>query len=499
MTDLLELALDDLVPSFAQDPPDWSDVLARSARKARRRRTGLDLQRHPRRAVAIAVALLLIVLLATPAFGVQGYVLHLLGRTDVSFGNSPSAPNVVKKQFLDLPLGAPLPFSPQVKAGQARVVATFSIAGHPRKLFVAPTRQGGYCYTFERSFGGCRAKAAERDLGERGQFGVTWTGAAPKLRLNESIVTRIGGDVTAPSAARITARYADGITADVPFVWVSRPIAAGFFSYDIPRAHWNLRGRLLWVTLTAKDGKRLGRQAFPYTAHPVTPRIPPSHAIRPKPRVLPTAPPVSPTAPTQSGSADGFDVVVGHNGAVQFVQTGRTPILTELQGKSVGYACFRLTREFGIFTVRAVGYAGRLAPRVGLSLNGVATPVDGCELQASVGRTWPDRLHSRAAVEIPLTAKGRAYFADRRAARDLALFVRSRRMHDLRAEPARQARAGIFQAYGKELARSPIRISVVDAMTLRFVERSGTGRLFTVTVHGGRITKEDLEPYAFVF
>ena len=31
MTDLLDTALNDLVPTFADEQPDWNDVLARSA------------------------------------------------------------------------------------------------------------------------------------------------------------------------------------------------------------------------------------------------------------------------------------------------------------------------------------------------------------------------------------------------------------------------------------------------------------------------------------
>jgi hypothetical protein len=47
----------------------------------------------------------------------------------------------------------------------------------------------------------------------------------------------------------------------------------------------------------------------------------------------------------------------------------------------------------------------------------------------------PDSLRNRASVEIPLTAAGKAFFSNRATARDLALFVRCRRMHHLHAEP----------------------------------------------------------------
>lgn len=496
--ELLELAVNELVPSFADEAPQWADVVARSGRQRPVRRSRLSWRGHPRRAVALVFAIVLVVLLATPAFGLQGYVLHLLGRKNVSFANSPSAPNVVKKQFLDLPIGAPAKWATPVQAANARTVATFSIAGHPRKLWVAPTTRGGYCYTFELNFGGCRQSESDR-AGAR--LGVTWQGGSARQGVNESIVTRIGGDITARAAARITARYADGTTADIPFVWVSAPIAAGFFSYDIPTAHWNKAHRLLSLTLYSRAGKQLGQQTFHYRATPVPVRVPtiPSHVGTPQQRVLPTAPDVAPSAPLQRGSADGFSVVVGHNGSVQFTQIGETPILHELVGKSAGFSCFRLTSEFGIFTVRGLGQGGRFAPKVGFSLQGVGTPVDGCEVQASIGRTWPDRLHNHAAVEIPLTAKGRTFFADRAAARDLALFVRSQRMHQLRKEPAPQARTDILHTYGKQLAHSPIKITVLDSATLRFSETSTTGKPFSVTVDNGRISSQNLKPYAFVF
>jgi len=455
-------------------------------------------RRHPRRTVALALALVLIALLATPAFGVQGYVLHLLGRKNVSFTHSPTAPNIVKKQFLDLPIGAPSQWATPVQAAKARTVATFTIAGHPRKLWVAPTRTGGYCYTFELNFGGCRQTQTDRT---KALLGVTWQGGSLRHGVNESIVTRVGGDITAPAATKITAHYADGTTTDIPFVWVSAPIAAGFFSYDIPTAHWNKQHRLLALTLYSKNGTQLGRQAFQYTAKPVPVRIPtlPSGGGGPKQRVLSTAPDVAPSAPLQQGAADGFRVVVGHNGSVQFTQIAATPILKELVGNSAGFGCFRLTREFGIFTVRGLSQGGRFASKVGFQLNGVGTPVDGCEVQASIGRTWPDRLGNRAAVEIPLTAAGRAFFADRRAARDLALFVRSHRMHQLRAEPAAQAKLDILRAYGKPLAHSSIKIVVVNPTTLQFNEGSSTGKTFSVTVRNGRIAKQNLKPYGFVF
>lgn len=487
MSDLLGEGLDRLVPAVHEDG-DWDDVLRRTGVAARRRR--------PRRRALIALAAVLastIGVLATPAFGVQRLLLDLLGRKNVSFANSRSAPNVVKKQFLDLSLGAPPTLSPEVIASRARVVATFTISGHPRKLWVAPTRRGGYCYTFERAFGGCRQTAAERGTA---RFGVTWTGKSANAP-GSMVVIRAGGDITAPQATKIVASYADGTSVDVPFVWVSEPIAAGFYSYDVPVAHWTRAHRLVRLRLYGLHGKLLGAQSFPLRQPPHSRPPVPARIVTPAARVLRTRPPAAPTQPLQRASGDGFGVVVGHNGSVQFTQTGTTPVLRRLDGHSAGYSCFRLTREFGIFTVRGDGEGGSFAPTVGFALSGVGTPLDGCEVQASFGRRWPDPLGEHAAVEIPLTPAGRRFFADRATARDLALFVRSRRMHTLRREHGSRLIRDLHAAY-PALAHSRIRIEPTATGAV-YSETSPTGRTFTVTVSHGRIVKQNLKPYGFVF
>ena len=451
-------------------------------------------RRHPRRAVALAFALVLVALLATPAFGVQGYLLQLIGRKNVSFVKSPPASNVVKKFFFDLPIGAPGGFGLGVEAGHAREVATFSIAGHPRKLWVVPTKQGGYCFMFELDFGSCREASSTTSV----PLGLSWNGGPPSRGVNQSIVTRVGGDITRPTppGSRPTTPTAPAPTSPSSGSPARSPPASSRTTSRPPTGM--RRHRLLAITLSTKDGKELARQTFPYRAHPTPVRRPVAPGAS-GPRVLPASPFVLPTEPTQTGAADGYRVVVGHNGSVQFTRVGQTPILAELAGRSVIYDCFRLTREFGIFSVRQLGVDGALAPRVGLTLSGVGTPVDGCDVEAPIGHTWPDRLDNHAAAEIPLTAAGRAYFADRAAARDLALFVRSRKVQTLRKKPAAQAKAAIESSYGPPLAKSRLRIAVIGPTTLQFTERSPTGKEFQVTVQNGRIKSQNLKPYDVAF
>jgi hypothetical protein len=72
-------------------------------------------------------------------------------------------------------------------------------------------------------------------------------------------------------------------------------------------------------------------------------------------------------------------------------------------------------------------------------------------------------------------------------------------MHQLRKQPASQAKRDIEAAYRRDLAHSPIRITVINPSTLRFSETSSSGIQFRVTLRNGRIRSQNLKPYGFVF
>jgi len=145
VTDLLE-KLDQLVPR--EDVfGDWDDVLARAGASAEEPRVGRS--RMPRRRLLIAVAVALAVAaLAAPALAL---LLGWIDRRDVSFSRSRPAPNVVKKHFYDLGIGAPPRFAIGVRAGRAREVGKYRVRGEVRALWVAPTRDGGFCSTSARA------------------------------------------------------------------------------------------------------------------------------------------------------------------------------------------------------------------------------------------------------------------------------------------------------------------------------------------------------------
>ena len=62
----------------------------------------------------------------------------------------------------------------------------------------------------------------------------------------------------------------------------------------------------------------------------------------------------------------------------------------------------------------------------------VPPPYDGCELSGLSGHRWNDAYGTRALAEIPLSEAGRHFFNDRAAARDLAYFVRSKHVQQIR-------------------------------------------------------------------
>jgi hypothetical protein len=98
-------------------------------------------------------------------------------------------------------------------------------------------------------------------------------------------------------------------------------------------------------------------------------------------------------------------------------------------------------------------------------------------------------------VEIPLTPRGRRFFADRAAARDLALFVRSRRMQQIRKLDGAAFERALRSAYPR-LGRIQYTLT---SRGVTFTETSSTGKRFEVVVRDGRIVRQNLKPYAVVF
>ena len=492
--DVLFGAIGELVPPATGVFGDWDDVLRRAGIETRLaapvRLAAPRRRRVTRRRVVVAllVVALLGALVATPAFGIRRFLFGLVGRTDVPFTGK-TAPYEVKREFFDLSLGAPPGMAPQAIESQARRVGVFHVFGRAHVLYVAPTRRGGFCTMLTGAFGGCRTTRSGRPLS------LTWGGSVirlPPAPQEPQHTTEVGGEVIASGARTIQVEYEDGSKDAIPFVYVSKPIDAGFFFYGSPRGHERPGTRVRAVSVLDRRGRVIDRERISY-ARPIQPRRVPGPGT-PRP-IVPSPRLPAPSDPVQVGSDGGVVVRAGRNGVAVFDTTGATPRVARLiRGNGLGYVCFSFMR-YHEDAPAELGFLRSTLPRVAIRPFGIPTPFDGCEIQGSYGHVWPDRNGSHSAVEIAFDARARRFFADRAAARDLALLVRSRVVQRLRRLPPSEAAAAIRGRYGDTRR---IRITVVGDR-LVFSERGTTGRRFSVVVRGGKIVRENVKPFTGVF
>jgi hypothetical protein len=143
--------------------------------------------------------------------------------------------------------------APGVLPHEARRICSVSIDGKEHVLWVAPTKQGGFCQQWSDFFGGCRA-----DRNDKFAKRIDVSGTPDVL----------GGSFFQAAGARLELSYADGTKDEIPFVWVSAPIEAGFYLYRVPDAHRLPGHRPTAVSLLDDDGKVLAREPVLSSAGP---------------------------------------------------------------------------------------------------------------------------------------------------------------------------------------------------------------------------------------
>ena len=226
MTETLLLE-DLLVPG--PDDADWRDVVRRATR-ARRRRLAVT---------TLAVATI-------SCLGIAAA--YALDYPIVDFGSAPKGPSNVVNDFGSLEVGAPEGMAPGVLPHEARRITSVTIDGKEHVLWVAPTKQGGFCEQWSDLAGGCRADRHDR-FAER--IDVTYGGTGPDF---------LSGSFFQSAAEKLELAYADGATAEIPFVWVTAPIDAGFYAFRVPDAHRVDGHRPTEMRLYDADGKLLKSQ-----------------------------------------------------------------------------------------------------------------------------------------------------------------------------------------------------------------------------------------------
>jgi hypothetical protein len=226
------------------DRGDWLDV-RRRARRMRRRRAALVLA-----ATVAAIAV------AAPALGFHGVV--------VDWFQAEPASQRTQLDFLRLGVIAPPGMDPGVIPNSARKVMTVQFKGRPHMLAVAPTKSGGFCWQWVRLSGSC-----VRDRNE------VWRGGNDPRDVNlfalgagfmadeEGTVSLVDGRLLDERIEHLTLEYEDGQSADSPFIWVSPPIDAGFYFFEIPEERQRPGRRAHALLATDGDGKLVARMIFP--------------------------------------------------------------------------------------------------------------------------------------------------------------------------------------------------------------------------------------------
>jgi hypothetical protein len=216
--------------SKGPDDGDWSEVRRRAKRGRRRRQASGVLVLAGAIAIGIASA-------------------YAFGHPIVEFGSAPKGPQKVVNDFGSLEVGAPAGMAPGVLPEEARRITAVRIDGKEHVLWVAPTKQGGFCESWTQFMGGCRADrhaAYARRLDVGGNQNV------------------LAGSFFQESGSRLDLEYADGATDEIPFVWVTAPIEAGFYLFRVPDAHRVDGHRPTSIRLLDDDGKVIAEEPIPF-------------------------------------------------------------------------------------------------------------------------------------------------------------------------------------------------------------------------------------------
>jgi hypothetical protein len=218
--------------------------------------------------------------------------------------------------------------------------------------------------------------------------------------------------------------------------------------------------------------------------------------VRPRPIVTRRGKPV------QSGSGDGVKVRIYRSGAAVFDTTDIRPGLRELLPEEVTVGCIRVTGPHGSIGGIGVPFRRRITVLLSDGRPGprgrrpAGLPLDACEVGGGLGRNWLPRFDWHGPFEIPLTDRGRRFFEERAAARELADFVRTGKRRQARVEMKRGEPAP--PAERLEDFRTPhIQVSSTGNRFTASLEAS-TGRRFSIEIVRGRIASTNADGFARV-
>jgi hypothetical protein len=158
--------------------------------------------------------------------------------------------------FHELDVQAPPGMKTGVIPAEARRVPVPDNTGRTRTFWIAPTRRGGWCLDIADVGGGCEK------LGTI-PLGTTWGAegrAVPSQTRDHPVITEIYGSANAEWVDSVAITFDDGEVAHPSVVWVSKPIDAGFFFFEVPPEHRTAGHEVASVEAYDAAGKLVTRE-----------------------------------------------------------------------------------------------------------------------------------------------------------------------------------------------------------------------------------------------
>jgi hypothetical protein len=238
--------------------------------------------RRPLNRRMIVAAAFLLVAAATTAFS---FGVHL-PKIDFWSSGKVDHNSRIYRDFATLDVGAPAGMASGVVPAETRKVATIDGA----TLWVAPTRDGGFCTLFGHT-GGCdrtgtvpldatfeAAEATPQSVPRSGKMSPANArgGRSPqKTPAGGIAASTVSGYVNGRWSDELELRFADGTRVRPPLVWVSKPIDAGFFFYRTTAAQRQPGHELNSVVARTDNGTVISTQSL----EPTREQSPPEDAV----------------------------------------------------------------------------------------------------------------------------------------------------------------------------------------------------------------------------
>lgn len=209
-----------------------------------------------------AAGAIAVVLAATPAWA--------LVRDVLPFWGQPSAPSSVKVEFSHMGLGAPAGMSPQAVSGDTRKIEQATIGGETKTLWVAPsTGRFDFCWLWGPNLAGsCGSSAHPLDAlwitipaHDPSQPAQTTDIPANSGYPANGVPAWVVGSANSPAVSDVVIRFSDGSSVRPQIVWVSAPINAGFFAYDVPSNRQSSQDHVTAIEAYDQNGNLVDKQA----------------------------------------------------------------------------------------------------------------------------------------------------------------------------------------------------------------------------------------------